>query len=169
MKTIKEQVGGRPLSAVTPEKKLMDPSSRPVVDGKAQQLWVASVSPEATMSCIVEVGRASSLMRMAGTQLTHSVVARASPHMILVRLFNQTDQRKICKLPPRANARKQAAKLRDPRAPRSGHDEQPISGIAAAVCLPLLSGLLQQCSTTHICIIPIMRFIVFVFYLFFSE
>lgn len=79
MKTIKEQVGGRPLSAVTPEKKLMDPSSRPVVDGKAQQLWVASVSPEATMSCIVEVGRASSLMRMATTQLD-AVVARASPH-----------------------------------------------------------------------------------------
>lgn len=55
MKTIKEQVGGRPLSAVTPEKKLMEPSGRPLVDGKAP-LWVASVSPEATMNCIVEVG-----------------------------------------------------------------------------------------------------------------
>lgn len=57
MKTIKEQVGGRPLSAVTPEK-LMDPSSRPLVEGKAQP-WVASVSPEATMNCIVEVGGCS--------------------------------------------------------------------------------------------------------------
>eukprot|EP00904_Undaria_pinnatifida_P010668 jgi/Undpi1/6731/HiC_scaffold_20.g09210.m1 len=55
MKTIKEQVGGRPLSAVTPEK-LMDPSSRPLVEGKAQP-WVASVSPEATMNCIVEAWR----------------------------------------------------------------------------------------------------------------
>lgn len=75
MKTIKEQVGGRPLSAVTPEKKLMEPSSRPVVDGKAQ-LWFASVSPDATMDCIVEVGRASSL---TVAQHIRSVAAPESP------------------------------------------------------------------------------------------
>lgn len=98
MKTIKEQVGGRPLSAVTPEKKLMDPSSRPVVDGKAQ-LWVASVSPEATMDCIVEVGQASNLMMALNTVQT--VAAPESPpkqHACISSL--QTEQRKSCKVPP---------------------------------------------------------------------
>lgn len=56
MKTIREQVGGRPLSAVTPEKKEMDTPSRPMVDGNAQ-LGDAVISAESAMKCIIEVGK----------------------------------------------------------------------------------------------------------------
>lgn len=54
------QVGGRPLSAVTPEKTMDAPSSQATVDDKgAQQLREAggaAMPPDLTMKCIVEVG-----------------------------------------------------------------------------------------------------------------
>ena len=124
MKTIKEQVGGRPLSAVTPEKKLMNPSSRPVVDGKAQP-WVASVSPEATMQCIVEVGRASSLMMVA---TSHSV-APASPHCVIFE-----NRRKEKEKRARFEQDKKPQASRGSRDPRSRHDEHLNSELP---CVPL--------------------------------
>ncbi|CAM9129103.1 unnamed protein product, partial [Ectocarpus sp. 4 AP-2014] len=52
------QVGGRPLSAVTPEKTMDAPSSQPTVDNEgAQQLREAggaAMPPDLTMKCIVE-------------------------------------------------------------------------------------------------------------------
>lgn len=61
------QVGGRPLSAVTPEKTMDTPSSRATVDDEgAQQLREAggaSMPPDLTMKCIVEVG--STLVQLA--------------------------------------------------------------------------------------------------------
>ncbi|CAM9851855.1 unnamed protein product [Ectocarpus sp. 6 AP-2014] len=58
MKTIQEQVGGRPLSAVTPEKTMDAPSGQATVDDEgAQQLREAggaAMPPDLTMKCIVE-------------------------------------------------------------------------------------------------------------------
>ncbi|CAM9767483.1 unnamed protein product [Pylaiella littoralis] len=57
MKTIQQQVGGRPLSAVTPEKNADISGSGPVMedDKYVQQLREAGeMSPDLTMKCIVE-------------------------------------------------------------------------------------------------------------------
>lgn len=53
MKTIQEQVGGRPLSAVTPEKRL-DALGRPTMIGM-EQLQDGEASSDPAMKSIIEV------------------------------------------------------------------------------------------------------------------
>lgn len=64
MKIIQEQVGGRPLSAVTPERMGAEAACRTQLEGMVQ-LWVAAgagTSQEATMKRIIEVGPKSCTM-----------------------------------------------------------------------------------------------------------
>lgn len=54
MKAIKEQVGGRPVSAVTPENNKIETTRREKMDVMSS-LGVVGVSPQVTMNCIIEV------------------------------------------------------------------------------------------------------------------
>lgn len=57
MKSIREQVGGRPLSAVTPERMGAEAACRTQLESMVQ-LWLAAgagTSQEAMMKCMIEV------------------------------------------------------------------------------------------------------------------